>query len=87
MHSCLTSGSLLLFGSDAGMHKVTKGNSVSLALNFSSAEEIAATFARLGEGGTVTMPLEDTFWGATFGMLTDRFGTDWMFNYDKQPAP
>jgi PhnB protein len=29
------------------------------------------------------MPLQDTFWGARFGMLVDRFGVSWMFNYDK----
>ncbi|MCB2376404.1 VOC family protein [Hymenobacter sp. BT635] len=86
MHACLSSESLVLFGSDAGMQQVTPGNSVALALNFSSPEGIAAAFASLGQGGSVTMPLEDTFWGATFGMLTDRFGTNWMFNYDKKPA-
>ena len=32
------------------------------------------------------MPLQDTFWGAHFGMLTDRFGIQWMFNFDKSEA-
>jgi PhnB protein len=36
----------------------------------------------LGEGGTLKMPLHDAFWGARFGMLTDGFGTNWMFNYE-----
>jgi len=31
-------------------------------------------------GGQVTMPLQDTFWGARFGMLTDAFAIRWMFN-------
>ena len=35
---------------------------------------------KLAEGGKITMPLEDTFWGAYFGMLTDKFGMHWMFN-------
>jgi PhnB protein len=37
----------------------------------------------MSDGGKVTMPLQDTFWGATFGMLTDQYGVNWMFNYDK----
>jgi PhnB protein len=37
----------------------------------------------MSRGGKITMPLEDTFWGARFGMLTDKFGVNWMFNYDK----
>ena len=35
-----------------------------------------------GEGGTIMMPLEDTFWGARFGMLKDKFGVNWMFNHE-----
>ena len=34
----------------------------------------------MGAGGTVTMPLQDMFWGARFGMLKDTFGVQWMFN-------
>ncbi|MBP7510488.1 MAG: VOC family protein [Bacteroidia bacterium] len=39
-------------------------------------------FNNLSQGGTVTMPLQDTFWGARFGMITDKFGIRWMFNCD-----
>jgi PhnB protein len=45
-------------------------------------EEIEGLFKSLSEGGTVKMPLHDAFWGSRFGMLTDRFGTNWMFNYE-----
>lgn len=85
LHSSLTREGLTLMASDEGMHKVVKGTMVSLSLNCTSEEEIRQYFARLSEGGTVTMPLQDTFWGATFGMFTDRFGIDWLLNYDKQP--
>ena len=40
-------------------------------------------FDALSEGGNITMPLQDTFWDATFGMLTDKFGNSWMFNCQK----
>lgn len=86
MHSMLTTDDMLLMASDAGMGPVAKGDMVSLSINCHSTEEIQRLFSLLSAGGTVTMPLEDTFWGATFGIFTDRFGIDWMLNYDK-PAP
>ena len=45
-----------------------------------SREETERLFAALGKGGAVAMPLQDTFWGAYFGMLTDKFGIQWMMN-------
>lgn len=88
LHASLTNGPLVLFGSDSGCNdrKVTKGDSVSLSLNCSSEAEIALYFARLADGGTVTMPLSEAFWGATFGMLTDRYGMHWLLNYQKEPV-
>jgi PhnB protein len=41
---------------------------------------MAGKFDALAAGGKVSMPLQDTFWGARFGMLTDAFGIHWMFN-------
>ncbi|WP_133271517.1 VOC family protein [Hymenobacter radiodurans] len=86
LHASLTNGNMILFGSDAGGQKITRGNTVSLSLNCSSEEEITTWFRKLSDGGKVTMPLDDTFWGAKFGMLTDRFGIDWLLNHDKAPA-
>ncbi|WP_400193305.1 VOC family protein [Hymenobacter sp. B81] len=86
MHACLTKGPLTLMASDANGQPVTPGSTITLSLNCTSAEEISTWFARLAEGGQVTMPLEETFWGATFGMLTDRFGMPWMLNFDHPPA-
>ena len=56
---------------------------ISLSLNFNSEAEQTTIFNNLAAGGTITMALHDTFWGARFGMLTDKFGIKWMFNYDK----
>ncbi|TGE21712.1 VOC family protein [Hymenobacter aquaticus] len=86
MHAVLSNGSLLLMASDTGTQPVTKGSMVSLSINCHSDEEITRLFNALGAGGHVTMALDDTFWGAKFGMLTDQFGIDWMFNYDKPGA-
>ena len=52
-----------------------------VSLNFDDAADMARKFEALGAGGgKVTMPLQDTFWGARFGMLTDAYGIRWMFN-------
>lgn len=84
LHSALTKGPLLLMGTDCVPEPgLIKGNSVSLSLNCSSEEEIRGYYAKLSSGGTATHPLEDTFWGALFGDLTDRFGNHWILNYTK----
>ncbi len=87
MHASLSKdGQTLLMASDM-MNKdyePIKGTHVTLSLNCTSEEEINTCFAKLSEGGTVTMPLATQFWGATFGMLMDKFGMPWMLNYDKK---
>lgn len=60
---------------------VVQGNNMHINLEPASKELTQELFERLTEGGTVTMPLSDMFWGAYFGSLKDRFGINWMFNY------
>ena len=62
---------------------VKKGDNFSICVGCESPEEIERLFAAVGEKGKVTMPLQDTFWGARFGMLTDQFRINWMFNFEK----
>jgi PhnB protein len=62
-------------------HKLTLGNNIQITINPESKEEGERIFNGLSAGGKVEMPLQDTFWGAYFGMLTDRFGVKWMVNY------
>lgn len=52
----------------------------SLALNYLTVAQAERVFNALAQGGTVSMPMQATFWARTFGMLTDRFGTPWMIN-------
>jgi PhnB protein len=61
----------------------TQGNNFSICVNPKSPEELDRLFAALSEKGKVTSPIQDTFWGARFGTLTDQFGINWMFNYEK----
>jgi len=84
MHSSIVVDGQTLMASDAGnKHVVNVGNNVTININCRSMEEIQRLYANISEGGQATMPLSDTFWGAHFGMCTDRFGVNWMFNFDK----
>lgn len=77
-----------LMGSDvmSPMPKVTQGNNFSISINAHSKAEADRYFNGLSAGGNITMPLADTFWGAYFGMFTDKFGINWMVNFDPQPS-
>jgi PhnB protein len=87
MHSNLVTDGVTLMASDGmGDNKVTFGSSVSVSINCSSKEEADRYFKGLSDGAKVTMPLQETFWGAYFGMLTDKFGIHWLLNYDQPKA-
>jgi PhnB protein len=81
MHARIDSGPAVLMASDTmpGM-AFTKGNNVHINVDCDSVDEIERIFKAMSEGGKVTMPLQDQFWGARFGMLVDKFGMNWMFN-------
>lgn len=76
-------GGHILMGTDAleSMgHTVTFGNNVSINLEPDTRAEAERLVAALAEGGEVTMPLQDMFWGGYFGSLVDRYGVRWMLN-------
>ena len=61
---------------------LTVGNNFAIAIQCGqSREHCDEVFAKLSAGGSVTMPLQETFWGAYYGLWTDRFGINWMVNY------
>jgi PhnB protein len=62
-------------------YNVTSGNNLSLSIEAESKEEAERVFKGLSQEGKIRMPLGDTFWGAHFGMLTDKFGIHWMVSY------
>ena len=61
--------------------RVNKGNNVHIMLSPDSKEETQRLFKALSEGGTVEMELADTFWNAYYGSCKDKFGIQWMFNF------
>jgi len=84
LHASLMKDGLILMGSDMqGPEGFIKGNNIALSLNCSSEEEINTFFSNLSQNGKITHALTEQFWGATFGVLTDKFGIRWMLNYDK----
>lgn len=87
MHARFEGDGFFFMASD-GMpgHEVKSGDQVNLNIDFSDATEQEKVFNKLSEGGKVIMPLQDTFWGAKFGMLLDRYGISWMVNYTKEEA-
>jgi PhnB protein len=79
MHATLVSGDLTLMASDSMMQKPgTEAERVSLSVGTPEADAGRKIFEALAAGGSVTAPYDKQFWGATFGMVTDRFGIDWM---------
>lgn len=76
-------GTKILFSDCPADRAANFGNNISLSLGFNNDAEITAAFNAISAGGTITMPLQDTLWGAKFGMCTDKFGVNWMFNWDK----
>jgi PhnB protein len=79
MHANLEADGLFLMASDGGKGQ---GGMVQLSVNVEDGEELNRVFTAMSEGAQVTMPLQDTFWGARFGMLTDKYGVSWMFNHE-----
>jgi PhnB protein len=76
-------GGHVLMGTDAPESmgfKVAFGNNIYINLEPDTREETRNLFERLSAGGTVTMELQDMFWGDYFGSCTDKFGVHWMFN-------
>lgn len=85
LHAQLKSGGIDLMASDGkpGSPHIA-GNNISLNVNFKSESEQDEIFGKLSESGNITMSLEDTFWGSRFGMITDKFGIQWMLNCEKK---
>ena len=86
MHVSLPLGNgYTLMASDMldNMGPYQQGNNFNVALETQSEEETKKLFDGLAHGGNVLMPLTNTFWGAYFGMVTDKFGIKWMVSYTK----
>ena len=59
------------------------GNNITLAIGTKDVAEAESTFEKISDGASIVMPIQETFWAERFGMLTDKFGINWMINCDK----
>ncbi len=90
MHVSLPIGDSVLMGSDsceAFGPPLQMGNNFSVSVDADSDEEVDRIFNALAEGGSANMPPSKTFWDSYFGMLTDKFGINWMVSCDSAEAP
>ena len=84
LHATLVKEELTIVGSDmVGEQGLKKGNAVSIMLNCNTETEARTVYTRLAEDGQATHPLGDSFWGALFGNLTDKYGNNWLIQYNR----
>jgi PhnB protein len=86
MHACLKVGEATLMGGDGPPESQETQHGFCVSIHVPEPDEVDRVFTALADGGTVTMPLEQTFWSVRFGMLTDKFGIPWIINCEKAPA-
>lgn len=87
MHCTLEFGGCTIMASDTTEpNKFVIGSNTTLSINADDADEGSAIFHSLLDGGNAVMPLQDVFWGGQFGMLVDKYGTQWMVSTNHNPA-
>lgn len=76
----------MLMGSDVAEqfmdHELITGNRYTISIKAQSKEEADRLFEKLSAGGEVEMPLEESLWGTSFAMFSDKYGIQWMLDYD-----
>jgi PhnB protein len=82
-HASISVGSQELTGGDTPGKNFRTPQGFSVILNLKDTKEADRVFRVLSEGGSISVPISETFWAARFGMVTDRFGTPWMINAGK----
>ncbi|WP_017729312.1 VOC family protein [Halalkalibacterium ligniniphilum] len=84
MHARFKKGELFFMVSDTFPgQSIDVGNNISLALEMTSEEEIQRIFDALRQEGSIIMELQDTFWGAKYAKVKDKYGVIWDLNYTK----
>jgi len=78
VHASLNLKGRRIMGADMAGDCYTRPQGVQVHLEYSDTEQAERVFNQLAEDGSIVMPFENTFWAHRFGMVTDRFGTQWM---------
>lgn len=85
LHSELKSGRIIIYGSDLNRETIVDGNAIQLCINCDTEAELRSLFDSLGAGGEVLQPIDDMPWGATYAEIRDKWGKNWLFNFQKTP--
>ena len=83
LHTRMMVGDVALMGGDELPEDYVAPQGFNVTLNVEQAAAAERIFAALSESGTVTVPLQETFWAVRYGMLTDQFGIPWMINCER----
>jgi PhnB protein len=86
IHISMQIGNTVLMGSDAPPNHYAKPQGFSASVAVKTPADADRVFAGLADGGSITMPIDKTFWSPRFGMCTDRFGIPWMVNCEAAAA-
>ena len=78
MHSCFRVGDTQVMASDGNCSGKPSFQGFSLTFNAADEADAKRRFTALAEGGQVNLPLSETFFAKSFGMVADRFGLNWM---------
>ncbi|MFD2618553.1 VOC family protein [Terrilactibacillus laevilacticus] len=74
----------VLYFADIFNSHISQGSQIQLALDLESESEIRTLYEALAKDGQIKMELQETFWGATFGVVLDKYGVTWELNYQKE---
>ena len=85
-HATLQIGAFCIAGSDVLPDQYEKPRGFQILLNMDDTAAAERIFEALADDATITMPLQETFWAARFGVLVDRFGIPWSVNCEKAAA-
>jgi PhnB protein len=86
LHLSLVAAGINFLMSDSVFQTLSRGNNISLCLEYKTETEAHEAFNNLAEGGKVKDPLKPAFWGALFGQLEDKYGIMWMITTEAKAA-
>ena len=80
MHASLIGDGFELMGSDMMRDVAVVGDNIAISINLDDEKKATTIFENLSNGGSVFMPMEKAYWGDLFGVVTDKYGIEWMVN-------
>jgi len=86
MHCSIKIGDTVIMACDNVFEETNPtivGNNITLSIGTRDIDQAEKAFEQMSDSATIVMPMKETFWAERFGMLTDKFGINWMFNVDK----